>query len=923
MKTINPSLVRKPFVLGLLAAAVCLQAFAQTTAFTYQGRLNNGAAPANGLYDFTFSLFATGSGGSALAGPIANSTAVSNGLFTVSLDFGAAAFPGVDRWLEIAVRTNGLGAFTNLAPRQLITSTPYAVRAASVANGAITSASIVDGAITASKIAPGAISQLGASDGSPTNAVQVDPNGLVGIGTGTNPPAAGLQVLSSATFLTPVALFQVTDGTGSFTNLGGAGYLNSDIKGNLVAIPSQVNAVSLIDVTDPTAPVMRSQVVNGLGAFTNLDFPTGVAFGGNILAIAAEASSAVTLVSITNPASPVKLAELKDGVGPWNDLGGAGSVAISSNNIMAIAAASDNAVTLVDISNPGSPQLRVVLKQGQFGYTNLVGVLDVAISGNLMAFCSLNSNSVTLVDITDASNPVKRAELIDGVNGFNNLQGPITVTFSGNLLAIAGAFDHSVTLVNISNPANPVLVSVISNFDKLFGGSGIPGGVTFSGNQMAVSGNGVALFDISTPSVPRLIALARDNEAGLNHLGSVFSPLFVGTNIVAPSAEGALTILGFTNAQAGISTAGWVGIGTTLPSAPLTVVGNVSVRDADQFSVSAQHVQFGSSDASGTLATAFGNGNHASGPNSTAMGLSTVASGDSSTAMGSSTRALGDQSVAMGLSSEATGISSLTMGYLAMASGDYSAAFGFTPMATNFAAFAMGDGSLAGGLASFAGGEYTVSTGEVSVALGNNSIAGGDYSVALNDHTVAMGISSVAMGSHSSANGDFSLAAGALASADHANTFVWADGTGTTFPSTGPNQFLIRAAAVGIGTNNPAAKLHVAGNAIFTGAATLGGLTTLGATTNTPTANSTLVPASSFVVLNPSTAVLLSVVTAIADGAPPGTLLILRGSSDVNTVTVNDGANTALGANRVLGVNDMLTLIYNGDLWVEIAYANN
>ena len=40
-------------------------------------------------------------------------------------------------------------------------------------------------------------------------------------------------------------------------------------------------------------------------------------------------------------------------------------------------------------------------------------------------------------------------------------------------------------------------------------------------------------------------------------------------------------------------------------------------------------------------------------------------------------------------------------------------------------------------------------------------------------------------------------------------------------------------------------------------------------------------------------------------------------------MTINDGANTALGANRVLGLNDSLTLFYNGDVWVEIAYANN
>src|SRR5215831_7693752 len=86
-------------------------AFGQGTAFTYQGRLNDGANPANGSYDLTFTLFATNSLGSPVAGPLTNTaTALTNGLFTVTLDFGNQ-FPGDARWLEIGVCTNGNGAF--------------------------------------------------------------------------------------------------------------------------------------------------------------------------------------------------------------------------------------------------------------------------------------------------------------------------------------------------------------------------------------------------------------------------------------------------------------------------------------------------------------------------------------------------------------------------------------------------------------------------------------------------------------------------------------------------------------------------------------------------------------------------------------------------------------------------------------------
>jgi hypothetical protein len=102
----------------------------QGTAFTYQGYLNNNGAPANGLYDLSFLLFTTNSGGGFVAGPLTNiATGVTNGLFTVSLDFGSGPFGGGPLWLELAVRTNGGNAFTTLDPRQPVTPVPYAITA--------------------------------------------------------------------------------------------------------------------------------------------------------------------------------------------------------------------------------------------------------------------------------------------------------------------------------------------------------------------------------------------------------------------------------------------------------------------------------------------------------------------------------------------------------------------------------------------------------------------------------------------------------------------------------------------------------------------------------------------------------------------------------------------------------------------------
>src|SRR5277367_6816587 len=74
----------------LIAGAANLRA--QGTAFTYQGLLDFSNSPATGNYDLSFQLYsaATATNTAVVGSPVVKSnTAVANGLFTVTLDFGA------------------------------------------------------------------------------------------------------------------------------------------------------------------------------------------------------------------------------------------------------------------------------------------------------------------------------------------------------------------------------------------------------------------------------------------------------------------------------------------------------------------------------------------------------------------------------------------------------------------------------------------------------------------------------------------------------------------------------------------------------------------------------------------------------------------------------------------------------------------
>ena len=100
------------------------------TDFTYQGRFIENGSPAEGNYDFQFRLYDAAVGGAQLGSQIAKpSTSVTDGYFTVDLDFGDQ-FNGDARWIEIDVRPAGSGSYSVLAPRQKLTATPYAMHAA-------------------------------------------------------------------------------------------------------------------------------------------------------------------------------------------------------------------------------------------------------------------------------------------------------------------------------------------------------------------------------------------------------------------------------------------------------------------------------------------------------------------------------------------------------------------------------------------------------------------------------------------------------------------------------------------------------------------------------------------------------------------------------------------------------------------------
>ncbi len=212
------------------------------SSFTYQGRLKDGPNPANGQYDFEFKLFDALIFGTQIGQTItrANQT-VSEGLVTVSLDFGLTAFQGQARYLLVAVRPAGGGNFTTLSPRQAVSPAPYAMglrpgtvitdtssSVQFVNNGAVRARSSTGPAIRAESTAFNSAGVVGIADFGDNAAGVVGfsnlGGGVRGYSFGDSPQSAGVYGISS-------------DGIGVYgiSTFGIAGYFagDVDVTGNL------------------------------------------------------------------------------------------------------------------------------------------------------------------------------------------------------------------------------------------------------------------------------------------------------------------------------------------------------------------------------------------------------------------------------------------------------------------------------------------------------------------------------------------------------------------------------------------------------------------------------------------------------------------------------------------------------------------
>jgi hypothetical protein len=136
-------------ILAVLLPALPTQAQTPlTSGFTYQGQLFDDGASVTDTCDFRFLLYDMPVGGTQISSTqTIEGVAVTDGYFDVVLDFGATAFQGDTRYLDIAVRCGDETNFSTFPTRVALNAAPYSLYALGAAWDGLTGvpADLADG----------------------------------------------------------------------------------------------------------------------------------------------------------------------------------------------------------------------------------------------------------------------------------------------------------------------------------------------------------------------------------------------------------------------------------------------------------------------------------------------------------------------------------------------------------------------------------------------------------------------------------------------------------------------------------------------------------------------------------------------------------------------------------------------------------
>ena len=228
------------------------------------------------------------------------------------------------------------------------------------------------------------------------------------------------------------------------------------------AVTGRNDGVQILNMSDPSSPQAAGSISDG-GELA-LEGASGIAIfesgGHTYAAVAASINDAVQIINMSDPSSPQAAGNITDG--GTRELDGANSIAIfesGGHTYAAVAAVDDGAVQIIDLSDPSSPQAAGSISDG--GELALFRANSIAVfeSGGhtYAAVAGYGDDGVQIINMSDPSSPQAAGRITDG--GTRELDGAseIAIFESGGTTyaAVTGQDDDGVQIIDLSDPSSP------------------------------------------------------------------------------------------------------------------------------------------------------------------------------------------------------------------------------------------------------------------------------------------------------------------------------------------------------------------------------------------------------------------------------------------------------------------------------------
>ena len=317
-----------------------------------------------------------------------------------------------------------------------------------------------------------------------------------------------------------VSIFTVSDGTYA------------------VALSYLDNAIQVIDITDPTSPKPVAVMRDGEDGFEALRggyMITTAEISGSTYALAASyLEHAVQVIDVTDPASPKPVAVMRDGEDgfdallqpKWIEV-----VDMPSGVYALVASFLDNAIQVIDITDPTDPKPVTAIWDDKDGFESLEGAIGIDVitmpDATYAFVVSIADNALQVIDITDPAAPVAVATMINGVGGLE-LEKPTHVellTVDDHTYAFVLSLHRNyVSVTDVTNPNAPIPVAnmqhEIDDF-TLFAPSRIAIVDVPDATYAIVSSfldNSLQVIDITDLTSPEPVTIIKDGEGGFEGL---------------------------------------------------------------------------------------------------------------------------------------------------------------------------------------------------------------------------------------------------------------------------------------------------------------------------------------------------------------------------------------------------------------------